>query len=83
MPTNNHDVQADARRFTLRPDLSINDAVQIGRIVDRALADLGSIYRRAYANSSVGYPPELALMRRFLRDTQDLVQEVRPEAFFK
>lgn len=75
--------QEAARRFTLRPDLTVNDAVHIGRLVDRALQDLGSIYRRAYANSSVGYPPELALMRRFLRDTQDLVQEVRPEAFFK
>ena len=77
------DTQADARRFELRPDISTNDAVQIGRIIDRCLADLGSVYRRAYSHSSVGYPPELALMRRFLRDTQDLVQEVRPEAFFK
>lgn len=77
------DTQAEARRFTLRPDLSVNDAVQVGRIAERLLADLGSLYRRAYANSSVGYPPELALMRRFVRDTQDLVQEARPEAFFK
>lgn len=69
--------------YPMRADMSANDAVKIVALIDRVLGDMGGIYLRAYAGSAPGYPPELRQLRRFLRDTQDLVHEAHPQAFFK
>jgi hypothetical protein len=69
--------------YPIRQDMSANDAVRVVALIDRMLGDMGSVYTRAYAGSAPGYPPELRQLRRFLRDTQDLIHEANPQAFFK
>lgn len=73
----------EEQSFVLRTDMSANDAIKVDSLIERMLQDMGSVYRRAYTRSALGFPPELRELRRFLRDTQDIVRDTHPEAFFK
>lgn len=66
---------------TIAPTISANDAVKVDSMCARILGDVGSVYKRAFPGSTM--PPELVELRRFLREVQDAVRDVNPEAFYK
>jgi len=71
----------------IKPNLTPSEAVKVDNLCSRVLGDIGSIHARIAPSQADGRTEPMALelmaLRRHVRDLQDAVRDIFPDAFFK